>query len=300
LCHRKPLAVVAVEQSVAGLGAQHESQLPGQVDRVLNAGVQSLCADGALNVCGVADQEDALTAEAVGDELPGVEPADPVRIAQRHRVETDRAQHFPEAAQHEFLVHFRGGDPAGGDEPKHAAVDGQDREEGALVEPELMPLVRVIRKSAHLDVGHDEGLILFRTVEDRAHDLPNPTASPVRTDHETRGDSRGPAIGVSQVAAMTVSVDVDVGQCATAFDGNAPVGSRPVEDAGGITLAELQKPRMVAFELGEVRHADDASALGVVVDPPGHDAGSQTLGGDAEHVEALQSARCERHGLAQR
>jgi hypothetical protein len=67
LRHRPALDIVAVEQPVRGPAPQHIDQLPGEVVRVLHAGVQAEAAGRREAVGRIADQEDALLAERRGD-----------------------------------------------------------------------------------------------------------------------------------------------------------------------------------------------------------------------------------------
>jgi len=76
---RMPLGVVGVEQAFRRRLAYHLGQLPSQVDRVLQAGVETLPADREVHVRRVAGQQHPSL--AVGRRLPGHvgEPGDPGR-----------------------------------------------------------------------------------------------------------------------------------------------------------------------------------------------------------------------------
>ena len=60
-----PLGLIAVEQALGGAAVQHRRELPGQIDRVADAGVHSLPAGGAVDVRGVAEQKGAALAETL-------------------------------------------------------------------------------------------------------------------------------------------------------------------------------------------------------------------------------------------
>ena len=80
LGHWLALQFVAIEESVQGQAPLHEGEFPGQIDRILDAGVHSLAAGRAVNVSRVAGEEDAALAKvgcvAEGDAKAG----HPVRI----------------------------------------------------------------------------------------------------------------------------------------------------------------------------------------------------------------------------
>ena len=63
---RAPLRLVAVEQRV-GRALQQRGEPPAEAVGVLDAGVQPLAAGGRMHVGGVARQQDAPRAEAIGD-----------------------------------------------------------------------------------------------------------------------------------------------------------------------------------------------------------------------------------------
>ena len=64
--HRQALVLIGVEQCGVGLSLHHQRQLPRQIVGVLQAGVHALRADRAVDVGGVAEQEAAAVAEALG------------------------------------------------------------------------------------------------------------------------------------------------------------------------------------------------------------------------------------------
>ncbi len=71
---RPPLRVIRVQQLGPGDALEHEGELPGQVVRVLHAGVAAEAAVGRHRVGGVPGQEDpplAVALGAVGDGTPG-------------------------------------------------------------------------------------------------------------------------------------------------------------------------------------------------------------------------------------
>ena len=53
--------LIAAHKRWPGPAADRQGQLPGQVVRVMQAGVQSLAAERARQVAGVAEQEPSLT-----------------------------------------------------------------------------------------------------------------------------------------------------------------------------------------------------------------------------------------------
>src|SRR5215217_9507922 len=77
LCHRPPLPLVGVEERSWGPPTNHQRQLPGEVRRVLDAGVHPLPARVAVHVRGVPTQEDASLAEAGGDPVLDAEARRP-------------------------------------------------------------------------------------------------------------------------------------------------------------------------------------------------------------------------------
>ncbi|GAA2676066.1 hypothetical protein Apa02nite_003500 [Actinoplanes palleronii] len=83
---RVPLGVVAVQQLVAGLAADHLGELPAQVEGVLQTQVEALTTGRRVDVRGVAGQQHP--AGAVPRGLPGGvgEPAGPAHLVQHQRL----------------------------------------------------------------------------------------------------------------------------------------------------------------------------------------------------------------------
>src|SRR5262252_1267962 len=65
---RLSLALVTVEQRIMRTGAQHERELPGQIGGVADAGAHALPHEGRRLVAGIAGEEDAAGAPALGDQ----------------------------------------------------------------------------------------------------------------------------------------------------------------------------------------------------------------------------------------
>ena len=84
---RAALRRVAVEQRGRAPALAHQRELPGEVERVLHAGVHALAAGRAVHVRGVAGEEDAADAVVLHLALVDAEAAEPERVvrAQRRR-----------------------------------------------------------------------------------------------------------------------------------------------------------------------------------------------------------------------
>jgi hypothetical protein len=48
---------------------QHTCQFPGEIDGIADAGVHTLSAGGAVNVCGIAEQEQPPAREVIGNAM---------------------------------------------------------------------------------------------------------------------------------------------------------------------------------------------------------------------------------------
>ena len=80
---RPALAVVRVEERRRSAARDHERELPGQVRRVLEAGVHALSARGAVDVGGVPGDEHAAVAIAVDAAVVQAITRHPARIVER-------------------------------------------------------------------------------------------------------------------------------------------------------------------------------------------------------------------------
>ena len=60
-------ALVAVQDRRCRTGLQHVGQIPCEVDGIAQTGVHSLTPRGAVDIRGVADEEDASDAEVAGN-----------------------------------------------------------------------------------------------------------------------------------------------------------------------------------------------------------------------------------------
>ena len=98
LAERLALGMVAVEQRVVGVAAQHGRDLPGQVVNVLHPGVEAEAAGRRHLVRGVAGQENVADAIAVGDDGRGFPRAD----AEHRDREVRHADAFPDQLGAEF------------------------------------------------------------------------------------------------------------------------------------------------------------------------------------------------------
>ena len=81
LDHRQALGAVAVEQPLVAVAVQDEVELPGQVPDVVQAGVHPLAAERAVDVRGVAGDEDPPDAQLRDVPVMDAEVAAPVQGA---------------------------------------------------------------------------------------------------------------------------------------------------------------------------------------------------------------------------
>ncbi len=102
LRHRAALALVGVEQAVAGVALDHHGEFPGQVVRVLDAGIEPQPGRGRVPVRGVAGQKHPAEAVALGEQtLPG-----PRRAAQQFDRQVGNFQEFANPRDQGRVVEF--------------------------------------------------------------------------------------------------------------------------------------------------------------------------------------------------
>jgi hypothetical protein len=177
---RVPFVVVGVEQLRVRPTLDDEGELPGEVRRVLHAGVHPLCPGRAVDVGGVAGEEDPAVAVAGNLRVVHLEVGQPARVAHLHvaahagvgkgldllqggvaRIGTGRVdeEHDPGPGTHQ-----REQDP-------HAVGVGE-HPDGVAGE-----------RGVDVDVGHGEVLAVEAAHEVRADELPDGAVTAVGAHH---------------------------------------------------------------------------------------------------------------------
>jgi hypothetical protein len=155
---RDALCLVAVQQRRVGDVAAGKGELPAQIDRVLDAGVHALGARWAVDVGGVAGQEDAAGAVAAG--AVGLAPA-PVdaEVARPDRVVQPQAAGGAAVGDALELVERHRGVGVGGwphrQQPPRGGGAEREEEQHGLAEVGVGPAGL---QPVDLQVGEQEGL----------------------------------------------------------------------------------------------------------------------------------------------
>src|SRR5258708_23453560 len=79
--HREPYLGIGLQQLRDGLAVQDHSELPAEIDHVLDAGVHALTAGRAISVSGLSAEEDTAVAPDGRGTWAGRDPAAPGHVA---------------------------------------------------------------------------------------------------------------------------------------------------------------------------------------------------------------------------
>src|SRR6266851_686245 len=152
-----PLRLVSVENALRRALAQDRRELPREVDGVADARVHSLPTDRAVDVGGVAEEEDAPAPETSRHSVMDPVGREPLhsRDVDAHPLQEPLA-HIVPARFHALLLHI-GTD--GADQPCAPLVcEREDRGEVARVQRHVQ--LAVHQRSARLDVGYVEKMLV--------------------------------------------------------------------------------------------------------------------------------------------
>ena len=137
---RDPLRLVGVEELVGATALDHRCELPGEIDCIAEARVESLSADGAVDVRGVAEKKRPAGAKARGDPVMDVIGGKPVDLGDldAQALQNDRAHVGP--LQRSAALRRRVLD--GSDQPRVAVALHRERgEEAGIVERDMQLVI---------------------------------------------------------------------------------------------------------------------------------------------------------------
>ena len=288
---RAPLGAVAVQQGVGDPARGDQGELPGQVVRVEDAGVQALAARRAVDVHRVAGQQHPAAPVGAGGPAVAAEAGQPGGVGHGDRPGRPLTGQPLDLRQGGGLLAALACEGQGQPPAMPAHREENDREPVAPEERvhRVLAQVPVRQVAAELHVGEEPVLRVGLAAEGQAELAPDPAVRAVAADDVPGRDRPGPARRAGGGRGNGVVTGGEAGELGARLDHSAQLGDPGAEEPFGLVLREVEQEAEPGAAAGELQ-AGQAAVLGVEAELADQLAALGEAVGQAHHVQDLQRA----------